>query len=63
MVIEKGAMIEVAPGKMVHEKRKYYFDNPEEIVGKIVKFKFFPVGIKDKPRFPTFQSFRDPVDM
>lgn len=27
--------------------------------GKIVKVKSFPVGVKDKPRFPTFLGFRD----
>jgi DNA ligase-1 len=30
---------------------------------KIVKIKYFNVGIKDKPRFPTFLGFRDPDDM
>ena len=30
---------------------------------KIVKMKYFGVGIKDKPRFPTFLGFRDTDDM
>lgn len=32
-------------------------------IDKIVKMKYFTVGIKDKPRFPTFLGFRDPDDM
>lgn len=34
-----------------------------ELVGKIVKFKYFPIGILNKPRFPIFLGFRDPRDM
>lgn len=63
VIVQKGAIIEVAPGKMSHTDRRHYFENPDEIVGRIGKYQFFPVGVKDKPRFPTFQGFRDPVDM
>ena len=63
VVVEKGTLIEVAPGKMTHKERQHYFENQGEIIGKIGKYQFFPVGVKDKPRFPTFQGFRDPVDM
>jgi DNA ligase-1 len=31
--------------------------------GKIVKYRYFPTGVKDKPRFPTFLGFRDEEDM
>lgn len=31
--------------------------------GKIVKYKYQPVGVKDKPRFPVFLGFRDERDM
>lgn len=31
--------------------------------GKIAKIKHFPVGAKDKPRFPTFLGWRDPSDL
>lgn len=36
---------------------------PQLYVGKIVKYQFFPTGSKDKPRFPTFKGFRDPIDL
>jgi DNA ligase 1 len=35
----------------------------DSLVGKVVKFKYFPIGSKDKPRFPTFLGFRDKRDM
>lgn len=34
-----------------------------EIVGDIVKYKSQPVGAMDKPRFPVFLGFRDPIDI
>lgn len=34
-----------------------------ELVGKIVKYKHFPIGVKDAPRFPVYLGFRDPNDM
>jgi len=34
-----------------------------KLVGSIVKYKFFPTGSKDKPRFPVFLGWRDKADM
>lgn len=58
IIIPRGQEITVSPGKMPHADRKRYFENQDLLVGKTIKFKFFPVGIKDKPRFPTFNSLR-----
>jgi DNA ligase-1 len=33
------------------------------VVGRVAKYKFFPTGSKDKPRFPVFLGFRDSIDM
>lgn len=63
VVIEEGQIITVSPGNMPHDLRKYYFENQNEILKKVIKFKFFPKGIKDKPRFPTFVTIRQPEDM
>lgn len=43
--------------------RAFGGDHHQGLCGKIVKYKFFPTGSKDKPRFPVFVSFRDPIDM
>lgn len=33
------------------------------LVGKIAKYKHFEVGVKEAPRFPVFQGFRNSLDM
>lgn len=33
-----------------------------KLSGKIVKFKYFASGSKERPRFPVFLGFRDPID-
>lgn len=58
-----GTKIVVGPGRMSHEDRTRYFRHPRELIGKIIKFRFFPRGVKDKPRFPTFQSIRMESDL
>lgn len=57
-LLEKGQEITVSAGSMTHKDRAHYLLNPDEIVLKTIQFKFFPKGIKDKPRFPTFVSIR-----
>lgn len=34
-----------------------------DVIGKIVKYKSQPTGVKEKPRFPVFLGFRDARDM
>lgn len=63
LLFSKGDIIEVGPGAMKAEERLQYFQIKQDLIGRIFKFKTFPKGVKDKPRFPTFLSFRDPVDM
>lgn len=43
--------------------RDYIWANRDNLIGSIVKFKYFPVGVKDAPRFPIFLGFRDKDDM
>lgn len=35
----------------------------ETLAGKIIKYRFQPAGVKEKPRFPVFIGFRDEADM
>lgn len=63
VLFAKGQQVRVGAGCMSHDERRGYFANPSMIIGNIGKAKFFPKGIKDKPRFPTFQSLRTPEDM
>lgn len=63
VLIPKGELVTVGPGAMSHEDRVAYFKNPDMILGKIGKAKFFPKIQKDKLRFPTFLSLRAEEDM
>lgn len=63
LLLAKGLTIDVAPGKMTHAERSYFFQNQGELLQKIGKFKLFPKGLKDKPRFSQFLCLRDINDM
>lgn len=43
--------------------REELWNNKGNIIGKIVKYKFFAYGVVDKPRHPVFLGFRDKKDM
>lgn len=43
--------------------RQALWDERHEALGKIVTYKYFSIGTKDKPRFPVFKGFRNESDM
>jgi len=45
------------------EQRKEFWNDRDNLVGKIVKFKYFATGMKEAPRFPTFLGIRSEDDM
>ncbi len=45
------------------EQRVALWQDREQLLGKIVKYKYFEVGVKDAPRHPVFLGFRSPDDM
>lgn len=45
------------------EQRRDIWNKQVELIGSIVKYKYFEVGVKDKPRFPIFLGFRDKGDI
>jgi DNA ligase-1 len=45
------------------EQRKDLWNSRDTLMGKIVKFKYFSLGIKEAPRFPIFLGFRHIDDM
>ena len=63
VILNKGQQITVSAGTMQAEDRKKYFENQHLILNQIGKFKLFPKGTKDKPRFPIFDSIRSKEDM
>ena len=44
------------------EMREEIWNNQEKYIGKLVKYKYFPQGIKELPRHPVFLGFRDKED-
>ena len=63
VLFPKGQLVTVSPGEMDHDDRARYFADQTLIVGHVIKFKLFPKGTKDKPRFPVFHSIRSLNDM
>ncbi len=43
-------------------ERGRLWKNRAKLIGKIAKFKYFPTGSKDRPRFPVFLGWRDKID-
>lgn len=43
--------------------RSEIWDARDTWIGKIIKYRYQPVGVKDKPRFPTYIGLRDPIDL
>jgi len=58
LLFAKGLPVTVGSGEMSVPEATYYFENPHEIVGHVVKFKHMTHGVKDQPRFPTYISHR-----
>ena len=44
------------------ETRKEIWENKESYLGKIVKYKFFPIGVDELPRFPIYLGIRSEID-
>lgn len=56
-------LFSVGPGEMKHAERTRLWNLRERLPGRIITFKHFPHGVKDKPRMGTFKCFRDDSDM
>jgi DNA ligase-1 len=63
IVVAKDQVFNSSPGHMTEPEKIAFFRNPELIVGKISKFKMFPKGVKDAPRFTQWVSLRSAEDL
>ena len=43
--------------------REHLWKIRKSLIGKIIKYRYQPVGVKEAPRFPVFLSFRHGEDM
>jgi DNA ligase-1 len=58
----KGVTVEIGTG-FDAATAAWIWANRAKLVGEIGKFSYFPIGCKDKPRFPVWQGFRAAFDM
>lgn len=62
--IKSGDQLKVGSGSgLTKELRQLVWNNKEKFLGKLIRCKYQKVGSKDKPRFITFDGFRDKWDM
>lgn len=55
----KGKQFNIGTGFSDTERHKIWAD--KDLIGKVVKYSYFPKGAKDLPRFPVFLGFRSDV--
>lgn len=60
--IKSGVEFEIGTG-FTQAQRQELWDNGDNLIGRLVKYKSQPVGVKEKPRFPVFLGFRDERDL
>lgn len=48
---------------LTEDRKKQIWLTRKDYVGKIVSYEFSQIGVVDLPRQPTFQGFRDPIDL
>lgn len=62
--LTSGVMFNIGTGKgLTHKLRQEIWDDRDSYLGHIVKYKYQPHGVKDKPRSPIWLGFRHPDDM
>ena len=62
--IDTGVTFDIPARKgLTDAQRKQLWKNRKDLVGCIIKYSYFPVGVKNKPRHPQFLGFRDIDDI
>lgn len=56
---DEGQIIRVGPGNLTEGERILYWHQPERILNKRATIKYFPHGMLNAPRFPTFKHLRE----
>lgn len=60
--IHTGVVFEIGSG-FTELERQELWEVRTSLKGKLIKYKFFAVGVKDKPRFPIYLGFRSTLDL
>lgn len=59
--LKTGVEFEIGTG-FTAEDRQHWWDHQADYIGTVVKYKSFPIGIKDKPRHPVYLGIRAEFD-
>lgn len=59
---KEGQIFSIGSG-LDDKMREELWNNKEKYIGKLIKYKYFPQGIKELPRHPVFLSFRSEDDL
>lgn len=59
IVKDKNGLVFSIGSGLDDKTRKELWGNKENYIGKLVKYKYFPQGMKELPRHPVFLGFRD----
>lgn len=63
LIVRNKEGLEFGIGSGLDDKmRAEIWNNKEKYIGKLVKYKYFPQGVKELPRHPVFLGFRAPED-
>lgn len=62
-ITEVGTELTISTGSLTEKQCKELWDNPGELVGKLVEFEFMNYGLKDLPRFAQFKRIRSDIDL
>ena len=57
-----GVVFSIGSG-FTESQRADMYANRDTLPGRLVKYKSFNIGVKEKPRFPIFLGFRSPLDL
>ena len=60
--IHSGVEFKIGTGFTAAERQKFW-NLMATLRGALVKYRYFPTGSKEKPRFPNFQGFRHQIDL
>lgn len=59
--LKKGWTFSLGLGFTLSEREQFWCDR-HELIGRTVSYDYFPVGVKDKPRHPSYRGFRHRID-
>lgn len=60
--VSDGVEFKIGTG-FTQQQRVALWQGRDSLIGKLVTYKFFPVGVKEAPRHPVFKGFRDVRDV